>query len=56
VFAKAIVGHIYAVHVVDDAADYYALFRVESLQRGERCTISWKLIPPPEQKDSNQPK
>jgi len=56
IFARAVVGHIYAVHVVDTGVDYYALFRVESLASGDRCKISWKLIPPPEQKDPNQPK
>jgi hypothetical protein len=47
IFARAVVGHVYVIHVVDDGADYYALFRVESLERGDHCTISWKLIPPP---------
>jgi len=51
IFARAVVGHIYAVHVVDAGVDYYALFRVESLASGDRCTISWKLIPSPESKD-----
>jgi hypothetical protein len=56
IFVRAAVGHIYAVHVVDEGVDYYALFRVESLVSGDRCTISWKLIPSPENQDSNQPK
>ncbi|MFL6332221.1 MAG: hypothetical protein ACJ754_02655 [Pyrinomonadaceae bacterium] len=56
IFAKAVVGHIYVVHVVEEDADYYALFRVESLERGDHCTISWKLIPPPENKDPNRAK
>ena len=46
-FVRAVVGHIYVIHVVDDMRDFYALFRVESLQRGDECTISWKLIVPP---------
>jgi hypothetical protein len=46
-FVKAIVGHIYVIHVVDDARDFYALFRVEALERGDNCTVSWKLIPEP---------
>lgn len=46
-FVKAIVGHIYVIHVVDDSRDFYALFRVEALQRGDNCTVSWKLIPEP---------
>jgi len=43
-YVKAVVGHIYAIHVVDDARDFYALFRVESLVRGDTCTISWRLV------------
>ncbi|MDX6447313.1 MAG: hypothetical protein QOH71_4387 [Blastocatellia bacterium] len=46
-FVKAIVGHVYVIHVVDDTRDFYALFRVEELQRGDYCTVSWKLIPEP---------
>ena len=45
---KAVLGHMYVLHVVDDQRDFYALFRIESLQRGDNCTISWKLIPPPQ--------
>src|SRR5262249_24504399 len=47
VFVKAIVGHLYAIHVVNDTSDFYALFRVEALTRGDNCTISWRLIPAP---------
>jgi hypothetical protein len=47
VFAKAVPGHMYLIHVVDDTRDFYALFRVESLKRGDNCTISWKLISAP---------
>ncbi len=47
IFVRAILGHLYIIHVVDDSRDFYALFRVESLQRGDNCTISWKLIEPP---------
>lgn len=46
---RAILGHIYVVHVVDNRRDFYALFRVEALQRGNNCTISWKMIPSPAQ-------
>lgn len=49
-FAKAKVGHMYVVHVKDEEADFYVLFRVEQLEQGERCTISWKRIPTPERK------
>jgi hypothetical protein len=47
IFVKAVVGHIYAIHVVNDTNDYYALFRVEALTRGDNCTISWRLAPAP---------
>jgi hypothetical protein len=47
IFVKAVVGHIYAVHVVNDTRDYYVLFRVEALTRGDNCTISWRLAPAP---------
>jgi hypothetical protein len=46
-FAKASVGNMYLVHVKDDQADFYVLFRVERLEQGEQCTISWKRIPTP---------
>lgn len=54
-FAKAMVGHMYLLHVKDERSDFYALFRVEQLEQGEQCTISWKRIPTPEpinQKDA----
>ncbi len=47
VFVKAVVGHVYVIHVVDETRDFYALFRVETLERGDFCTVSWKLIPDP---------
>jgi hypothetical protein len=46
-FVKAIAGHLYVIHVVDDTRDFYALFRVEAVERGDNCTISWRFIPPP---------
>lgn len=46
-FVKAVVGHMYAIHVVNDTRDYYVLFRVEALTRGDNCTISWRLAPAP---------
>ncbi len=46
-FTRAIVGHMYVVHVVDEVSDYYALFRVDALE-DRTCTISWKLIPTPQ--------
>lgn len=49
-FAEAVVGNMYAIRVVDENLDFYVLFRVESLVRGDNCTISWKRIPSPESK------
>jgi hypothetical protein len=48
VFVKTILNHMYVIHVVDADSDYYALFRVDALEKGDNCTISWKLIPSPE--------
>lgn len=42
---KAIVGHIYAVHVKDDHADFRAIFRIESIEANGECKLSWKRIP-----------
>ncbi|HEX8282731.1 MAG TPA: hypothetical protein VF588_05225 [Pyrinomonadaceae bacterium] len=47
IFAKAVAGHMYVLHVVDEREDFYVLFRVESLVRGDNCTITWKRIPAP---------
>jgi hypothetical protein len=47
-FVKAIVGDMYVIRVVDPLSDFYALFRVDSLERGDKCTISWRIIPPPQ--------
>jgi hypothetical protein len=55
-FVKAIPGHMYVIHVVDDVRDFYVLFRVESIERGDNCTISWRLIPTPENTASKQSK
>jgi hypothetical protein len=49
VFVKAILGHMYVVRVVDNDSDFYVLFRVEALERGDYCTISWQRIPSPEE-------
>ena len=54
VFAKAILGHMYVVRVVDNDADFYVLFRVEAIERGDNCTITWKRIPPPEEAAQNK--
>jgi hypothetical protein len=46
-FVKAIRDHMYVIHVVDDTHDFYALFHVDDLVRGDSCTVSWKFIPAP---------
>ena len=48
IFVKAVVGHLYAMHVKDSDSDFYVLFRVENIERGKTCTISWQLAPTPE--------
>jgi len=46
-FVRAVVGHMYVVHVVNPRDDFYVLFRVESIERGSTCTISWMQVPAP---------
>jgi hypothetical protein len=45
---KAVIGHIYLVHVKDSDNEHYALFRVESLVPRESVIITWKLVASPE--------
>lgn len=47
VFVKAVVGHMYVIHVVDDSRDFYVLFRVEEVKRGDSVTFTWREIPGP---------
>lgn len=47
IFVKAVVGHMYVLRAKNLQSDYYVLFRVESLQRGDSCTISWRRVPSP---------
>lgn len=46
-FAKAKRDHMYLVRVKDAQADFYVLFRVEEIEQGEYCTISWAQIQAP---------
>lgn len=46
---KVVAGHIYVVHSKDPDADFYTLFRVEKLVPSDQVTISWKVVPSPEQ-------
>ena len=49
---KAVIGHLYVVHTKDTETDFYALFRVESLEAGDKVTISWKRIESPKETES----
>ena len=42
------IGHIYVIRVFDTNNDFYVLFRVESQEKGDRCTITWRRISSPE--------
>lgn len=44
VFAKAVIGHIYVVHIKKGDTDLYGLFRVEEIKQAESCTISWVKV------------
>jgi len=50
VFVKAVVGHMYVAHIVNDEDDFYALFRVDAIERGAHCVVSWKLIEAPQER------
>lgn len=46
-FVRAVVGHMYVMRVVYETDDFYVLFRVEHIERGSSCTISWMHVPAP---------
>lgn len=46
-YNKALVGNMYVMRVVDEKNDFYVLFRVDELERGKRCQISWKRVEAP---------
>lgn len=48
IIARAVVGHMYVLHVKEEWADYYAMFRVESFGPAGECNLSWKRVPSPE--------
>jgi hypothetical protein len=50
--AQVISGHIYLVHIKDETADFYAMFRVEEFEPRKLCTISWRLAPTPGPSDT----
>lgn len=47
VMVKAVLGHMYAIHIMNPQSDFYVLVHVDGLVPGDNCTISWKRIPPP---------
>ncbi|HEY8561819.1 MAG TPA: hypothetical protein VIL74_15695 [Pyrinomonadaceae bacterium] len=48
-YEKAVRGNMYVMRVVDEKNDFYVLFRVDELERGMRCKISWKRIAAPQE-------
>lgn len=44
---RAVAGHMYVMRVKDDKADFYAMFRIESLGPEGECVITWKRVPSP---------
>lgn len=46
---KVIAGHIYVLHSKDSEVDFYTLLRVDKLAPSDECTISWKVVPSPEE-------
>ncbi|MCA1594615.1 MAG: hypothetical protein LC754_18700 [Acidobacteria bacterium] len=48
VIVKAIVGHMYVMHIKDQETDYYVMFRVEAIDPKGECRLSWKLVASPE--------
>ena len=45
---QVVAGHMYVVHIKNRESDLYAMFRVDALERNDHCTISWKVVPSPE--------
>ncbi len=41
-------GHMYVVHTRNSSTDLYSVFRVEWLEAGDQCVISWVNVPSPE--------
>ena len=46
--AKVALGHTYLMHIKDQTADFYVLFRVEDFEQHKYCTITWQLVTPQE--------
>jgi len=41
-------GHMYVVHTRNNSTDLYSVFRVEWLEAGDQCVLSWVNVPSPE--------
>ena len=46
---RVVAGHMYVLRLKKGQSDVYVMFRVDSLEPSDHCTISWKLVPSPEQ-------
>jgi curved DNA-binding protein CbpA len=46
--SRVVTGHMYLVHIKNRESNLYAMFRVEALEPSDHCTISWKIVPSPE--------
>ena len=46
---KVALGHMYVIHIKGDKEDYYVMLRVDELVPSDNCTISWRVVPPPNQ-------
>ena len=44
----AVQDHMYVVHTRNQVTDLYSMFRVEWLEPGNQCVISWVNVPSPE--------
>ncbi len=53
-FSKVTLGHVYAVHIKNDTADFYVLFRVIVFDQRKHCTITWRRVPPPPDSEPSQ--
>lgn len=47
ILVKAVLGHMYVIHLVDSQVDSYILLHVDDLLAGDKCTISWKRVSAP---------
>lgn len=46
---KVVAGHMYVIHIKGPKEDFYVMLRVEELVPSDRCTISWRVVPPPDE-------